>query len=112
MADHSSHSSHHIASPGSYIAVFLALMALTALTVFAATIHMGWLNTPVALGIAVIKATLVILFFMHLKFSPGQTKLAMVAGIFWLLIMLTITALDYMSRSWQSNPTGWTDILR
>ncbi|MBM3263125.1 MAG: cytochrome C oxidase subunit IV family protein [candidate division Zixibacteria bacterium] len=109
MAEHSEHTqhSHHIATPGSYLAIFAALIALTALTVFVAFIDLGIINTAVALAIAVTKAVLVILFFMHLKFSPNQTKLAMVAGIFWLMIMLIITAFDYVGRGWQPDPGGW-----
>jgi cytochrome c oxidase subunit 4 len=109
MAEHSGHSAHtpHIATPGNYLAVFATLMVLTALTVFVAFIDLGIMNTVVALGIAVIKALLVILFFMHLKFGSGQTKLAMSAGIFWLMILLIITAFDYVGRNWQHTPPGW-----
>jgi cytochrome c oxidase subunit 4 len=109
MAEHTPHSKHtpHIATAGNYLAIFAALIALTALTVYVATIDLGVLNTVVALAIAVTKATLVILYFMHLKFSPSQTKLAMVAGVFWLMIMLIITAFDYVGRHWQHTPPGW-----
>ncbi len=108
----SAHVEHHIASPLSYITIFLCLMVLTAATVWVATFDLGFFNFAVAIAIAVVKATLVILYFMHLKFSPAQIKLGMVVGIFFLLMMLTITAFDYISRPWQSNPTGWTDVMR
>lgn len=109
MSDHSEHSSHgpHIATVGNYLTIFASLMVLTALTVYVAYIDLGIMNTVVALGIAVLKAVLVILFFMHLKFSPTQTKLAMVSGVFWLMIMLIITAFDYVGRGMQYEPPGW-----
>lgn len=109
MSDHSEHGTHapHIATPGNYLAIFSALMVLTALTVYVAFVDLGIMNTVVALGIAVLKAVLVILFFMHLKFSPSQIKLAMVAGFFWLMIMLIITAFDYVGRGMQYTPPGW-----
>lgn len=92
--------------------VFGALMVFTALTVWVATIDLGFFNTVAALAIACVKALLVILFFMHLKFSPAQTKLAMAAGVFWLLILLNFTIGDYFSRHWQSTPAGWTEKVR
>ena len=108
----SAHAEHHIASPAMYISIFLALMVLTGATVWVATFDLGFYNFAVAIAIAIVKATLVILYFMHLKFSPAQIKLAMVIGIFWLMVMLVITTFDYISRPWQSSPTGWTDVIR
>lgn len=109
MSDHSEHGSHapHIATVGNYLTIFAALMVLTALTVYVAFIDLGVMNTVVALGIAVLKAVLVILYFMHLKFSSPQIKLAMVAGFFWLLIMLIITGFDYVGQGMQYAPRGW-----
>ena len=90
--------SEHIVSPKIYLVIFLALMAGTILTVFAAERDFGRMNIVIALGIATIKATLVILFFMHGKYSSTRTKLVIVSGFFWLAIMLGLTLADYSSR--------------
>ena len=90
--------SEHIVSPKIYAVIFLALMVGTFLTVFAAGRDFGRMNIVIALGIATIKATLVILFFMHGKYSPKRTKLVIVSGFFWLAIMLGLTLADYSSR--------------
>ncbi|MXY98627.1 MAG: oxidase [Gemmatimonadetes bacterium] len=107
QAEHGDHHGPHIATSANYLTIFTALLVLTAVTVWAATMELGFLNTPVAMFIASVKAVLVILYFMHLKFSPGQTKLAAAAAIFWLLILLIITFFDYIGRTWQDNPAGW-----
>ena len=96
----------HIAPKSMYYTIFSLLMALTALTVFAAFHHLGVLNFPVALGIAVTKATLVILFFMHAKYSSGLTKLFVGMSFFFLLIMFTLTMTDYLSRGLKTYPGG------
>ena len=83
-----------------YFAVFAALMVFTALTVWAAFQHLGAWNTPVALAIAVTKATLVILFFMHVRYSPKLTAIVISASLMWLAILFVITLSDYLSRSW------------
>ena len=83
-----------------YFAVFGALMVLTGLTVWASFQHLGIWNTPVALGIAVAKATLVALFFMHLRYSPKLTRLVIASSLLWLVILFAITMSDYVSRSW------------
>jgi len=90
--------SEHIVSPKIYAVIFLALMAGTFLTVFAAGRDFGRMNVVIALGIATIKATLVILFFMHGKYSSRRTKLVIVSGFFWLAIMLGLTIADYSTR--------------
>ena len=83
-----------------YFAVFAALMVLTALTLWAAFQHLGAWNTPVALGIAVTKATLVVLFFMHVRYSPKLTSLVISSSILFLIILFVITMSDYVSRPW------------
>jgi len=88
----------HIVSPKIYAVIFLALMVGTFLTVFAAGRDFGRMNIVIALGIATIKATLVILFFMHGKYSSRRTKLVIVSGFFWLAIMLGLTIADYSTR--------------
>ncbi len=90
--------SKHIVSPKIYAVIFLALMVGTFLTVFAAGRDFGRMNVVIALGIATIKATLVILFFMHGKYSSRRTKLVIVSGFFWLAIMLGLTIADYSTR--------------
>ena len=94
MAEHS----EHIVSPKIYAAVLTALLIGTVLTVQAAKVDLGRLNIVVALGIATIKMTLVILFFMHGKYSAQRTKLVIAAGFFWLAIMLGLTLADYSTR--------------
>ena len=90
--------SEHIVSPKIYVVIFLALMIGTSLTVFAAGRDFGRMNIVIALGIATIKAILVILFFMHGKYSSRRTKLVIVSGFFWLAIMLGLTLADYSTR--------------
>src|ERR1700739_4991062 len=97
MAEHEGHT-EHIVSPRVYGAVLTALLVGTVLTVEAAKVDLGRLNIVAALGIATIKMTLVILFFMHGKYSPRRTKLVIVAGFFWLAIMLGLTLADYSTR--------------
>jgi len=94
--------SEHVVSPKIYIAIFITLMVCTFLTVYAATIdlnqHFRGLNIIVALGIATFKATLVVLFFMHARYSPKRTQLVIIASVFWLAIMLFMTMSDYVTR--------------
>jgi cytochrome c oxidase subunit 4 len=88
----------HISPKSTYFTIFGILMALTALTVFAAFHHLGVFNFPVAIGIAITKGTLVILFFMHAKYSSRLTKLFVGMSFFFLLILFTLTLTDYLSR--------------
>ena len=84
-----------------YLAVFVALLVLTALTTGVAFIDLGGIgNVAVALTIAVIKAVLVTLYFMHLRYSSRLTMVFAAAGIFWLGIMIVLTLSDYLSRDW------------
>jgi cytochrome c oxidase subunit 4 len=96
-----SHTSH-VVSPTVYYAIFGALMILTALTVLVAFVDLGLMNPVVALSIAVLKATLVVLFFMHLRWSSRLTWIVGGAALFWLGILLTLTLSDYATRAW-----GW-----
>ena len=88
----------HIVPPGVYATIITSLLILTLLTVYAAYVDMGRYNIVVALGIATLKATLVVLFFMHAKYVPRRTKLVIMAGIFWLALLLFMTLSDYVSR--------------
>jgi len=93
--------SEHIVQPRVYITIFLALMVGTTLTVLAAFYDFpGPLNAVVALTIAVLKATLVILYFMHVRYSGRLIWLVIAAALFWLAIMFSITFSDYWTRSW------------
>ncbi len=88
----------HIVPPGIYATIIVSLLILTGLTVGAAFVNLGRLNIVAALGIATLKATLVVLFFMHAKYVPKRTKLVIFAGIFWLALLLFMTLSDYASR--------------
>jgi cytochrome c oxidase subunit 4 len=88
----------HIVSPGMYLAIITTLLILTGLTVGAAFVNLGRFNIAVALLIATVKATLVVLIFMHAKYAPERTKLVIIAGIFWLALLLFMTLSDYASR--------------
>jgi cytochrome c oxidase subunit 4 len=94
----------HIASVKSYVGIFLTLMVLTTITVAVAYVNLGQLNKVVALGIASFKATLVILYFMHVKYSSRLTKLVVISGFFFLAILLGLTMADYGSRAWLPMP--------
>ena len=83
-----------------YYAIFVALMILTALTVVVANFDLGPLNDVVAMTVAVTKAMLVILFFMHVRYSSRLTWIVVAGGFFWLGIMIALTLSDYVSRQW------------
>lgn len=90
--------SHQVERKGVYFAVFGALMVLTALTVVAAFQNFGPLNDVVAMGIAITKAALVILFFMHVRHSSRLTKITVVSGFLWLALLFLFTLADYWTR--------------
>ena len=93
--------SAHIVQPRVYVTIFLALMLGTSLTVIAAFYDFpGPLNVVVALTIAVVKATLVVLFFMHVRYSGRLIWLVIIAALLWLAIMFAITFSDYWTRAW------------
>jgi len=103
--------SDHVVSPKLYIAVFVGLLVLTGVTVWAAGRDFGFLtiplisltlnlNTVTAIGIAATKATLVILFFMHVRWAGKLVQLFVASGFIWLGILIAITLADYVSRTW------------
>ena len=98
----------HISPKRTYLAIFGALMALTALTVYVAYRHLGIFNFPVAISIAFLKASLVVLFFMHVKYSSKLTKLLVGSTFFFLASLFGLTMTDYMSRGWYTSPRGTT----
>jgi|SRR6476660_4131360 len=93
--------SEHIGSLRVYITIFLALMVGTALTVFAGLQDFpGQLNVIIALTIAVIKATLVVLYFMHVRYSSRLIWVIVTSALFWLVILFSLTFSDYWTRCW------------
>jgi cytochrome c oxidase subunit 4 len=100
MSDHST--SAHAKSPlKMYFAIWAALLFGTFITYYAATLDLGRFNAAVALGIATTKATLVVLFFMHVYHASEKlTKLVVLAAIFFLMLLLGLTMSDYATRLW------------
>jgi cytochrome c oxidase subunit 4 len=99
---HIEHVEHHLPK-NLYFAIFGALMVLTAVTVGLAYVNLGQLNIVVALAVAIVKASLVVMFFMHLKYESHLTKVVLGAGVFWLVLLLGII-MDYVTRSWMYMP--------
>jgi cytochrome c oxidase subunit IV len=99
MSENTEHGTH---SSRFYVAIGMSLLALTATTVFAAFVNLGPFNPVVALLIATIKATLVVLFFMHVKgASEKLTAAVIVSGFFFLAILLSLALADYTTRAWR-----------
>ena len=92
--------SEHVVQPRLYIAVFVTLIVLTFVTAGVAFVDLHAFNTVVALTIAVIKATLVVLFFMHVKYSTRLTWVVAASGFVWMAILFSLTLSDYVSRGW------------
>ena len=91
---------HHVVSPAIYVVDFLALLVFTGLTVGASYIEMGIFNPIAAIAIACIKAVIVVLFFMHVKYSSKLTKLTVFCGLFTFLALVGMTLADYFTRAW------------
>lgn len=85
----------------------MALMVFTTITVVVSRIHLGALNVVVAIGIAMTKAIIVVLYFMHVKWSHKLVKIVVSGALLWLVILLILTWSDYVSRPWQTQPSGW-----
>ena len=94
------HSPHHIVPTTVYYAIFATLLVLTGVTVAVAYIDLGRMNTVLALAIAGFKAIIVVLFFMHVKYSTRLVKLTLMAGMYWMGILLVLTLSDYLTRGW------------
>lgn len=97
---------HHITPVKTYTIVWLVLIFCTYLTTAVAEIDLGEWNVVVAMTIAVIKMSLVALFFMHVKGARPLTKLIVIAGLFWMAILFALTFGDYYSRNWLPR-SGW-----
>ncbi len=98
---------HTVVPVRTYVLVFLALITLTATTVAVSKIELGEYNFVVAMTIAVIKGSLVVWFFMHVSQSSSLTRLFVVAGLFWMAILIVFTLSDYISRGWLPGGTWW-----
>ncbi|MEO8736515.1 MAG: cytochrome C oxidase subunit IV family protein [Edaphobacter sp.] len=94
------HAEHHVVTPFTYSIVFVTLLIFTGLTVVAAYIDLGIFNPVVALAIATIKAVIVILFFMHVKYQSKLIKMTVGAGFFTFFVLVAMTLSDYVSRAW------------
>jgi len=94
------HAEDHIVSPAVYAVILGALLIGTAITIAASYLEMGPWNPVVAIAIACAKATLVVLFFMHIKYSSKLMKLTVGAGVFTFLILVGMSLSDYFSRAW------------
>ena len=94
------HHEEHIVSPKIYLLIGTALLILTGTTAAVSYIDLGVFNAVVALAIACLKMSLVVLFFMHVKYSSGLTKLTVAAGFFTFIVLITMTMTDYISRAW------------
>lgn len=101
------HAENHIASTKMYVTVFLALIVGTVLTYQVWKINLGLLSVMISLGIAVCKATLVIRYFMHVKWSHILSKMALAGAVLFLAIMLVLMSMDYVSRGWQPPSMPW-----
>jgi cytochrome c oxidase subunit 4 len=97
-------SSHPITSVGAYVAVFAALLVGTFVTVQIAYYDFGIFNVAIALSIAIAKASLVVWFFMGVRYNTPLTKVVVVAGLFWLMIMFGLGMSDYLTRPWIGVP--------
>jgi cytochrome c oxidase subunit 4 len=100
----SDHAEHHIVPKRVYFLVFFALIVLTWVTAIVSTVDLGALNIYVALSIAIFKASLVVLFFMHVKYGTRLTKMIVMCGLYWLLLLLFIAMADLWTRTWMGVP--------
>lgn len=96
--------SEHIISKKSYLTVYAILMGLLVLTVGAAFIDMGPLNFPVSMIIAVVKAVMIVLIFMHVRYNEPLVRVFAGAGFLWLAILIALLLADYFSRDWLNIP--------
>ena len=103
---------HHIVPTKFYVQVFGALLVLTAITVAVSFYDLGggrlhYANAIAALTISVTKATLVVLYFMHVRWSSRLIWVFVGAGVFWLVILIGLTLSDVFTRQWISVPPPW-----
>jgi cytochrome c oxidase subunit 4 len=101
-------SSSHIVPVKTYVFVFVALLLLAGLTTAVAFVDLGPFNTVIALAIAFAKMLLVVSIFMHLMYSPKILRVVLIAGFFWLALLIGLTLTDYHSRQWIPDPQPWS----
>jgi cytochrome c oxidase subunit IV len=101
----------HVVSKKLYFLIFGTLLVFTGVTTGVAYIDLGQWNTIVALIIACCKATLVILFFMHLRWSAHLMRIVVLSVLLWLAIMISLTTTDFVSRGWTPVPEKWESSL-
>ncbi len=94
----------HVVPIKLYATIVGCLFFLTVITILAAFVELGALNTPLALGIALLKGTLVVLFFMHVRYNSPLMWVFAAGGFFMLLILFALLMQDYMSRGWEQPP--------
>jgi cytochrome c oxidase subunit IV len=94
----------------SYVLVFASLIGLTLLTTGVAFVDLGAFNTVVALAIAFSKMLLVALFFMQVRHSNGLVRIVILAGFFWLALLIAFTMSDYRTRDWTPPPAPWSNM--
>lgn len=91
-----------IVQPKTYVKTFASLLVLLALTVGANFLHLGPFSVVVAVGIAIVKAALILLFFMEVRYSPPIVWMFATAGLIWLVILLVMSMSDYTTRDWSA----------
>ena len=106
MSDHGEYHVH-VAPIRMYLTVFVSLFILTVLTWAIAVVDLGTMNTVVALGIALLKASLVVMFFMHLKYSAKILWVVALSGLVMTIVMFCFTMSDYVSREYIPYPDSW-----
>jgi cytochrome c oxidase subunit 4 len=98
MAEHAH--GHHVVPVKIYCGIFAILLAMTGITVAVAYVDLGRMNAVAALAIACFKALIVVLYFMHVKYSTRLIKLTVIAGLYWVGIIFALTLGDYLTRAW------------
>lgn len=98
---------HPKVSANVYVSIYVALLILLVLTVGAAYVHLGVFNPVIAMAIAIAKACLIILYFMHIRYSGRIRWIFAGVGFFWLAILLVLAMTDYLTRGWLPLPSGW-----
>jgi cytochrome c oxidase subunit IV len=96
-----------VVSKRTYVFVWASLLMLLGLTVAVSYIHLGWFNATAAVSIAIMKALIIILYFMHARYSPKLVWIFVGAGFLWLGFLFLFTIEDYATRAYLPSPTVW-----
>jgi cytochrome c oxidase subunit IV len=105
VAQHQHEHHQHVTPQRTYLLAGLALAILTLVTVGVAYLDLGPLNDVVAVGVASLKAFIIVTIFMHGRQTSGVTRLVMVAGLLWFAILVVGTLDDYLTRDWLGIPS-------